>query len=113
MNDFQELASFTPDADILQATKTQLEKDVGIADFTFKEETYPDLPAMVAELQVFMADLQQKNPAALMRVVNRIDLSESQYRKVKSMSGEFTENLAKASVLRAFQKVVIRKKMSE
>ena len=113
MTDFQELASFTPDADILLATKNQLEKDVGIADFVFKEETYPNLPAMVAELQVFMEDLQQKNPAALMRVVNRIDLSESQYRKVKTMPGEFTENLAKASVLRAFQKVVIRKKMSE
>jgi hypothetical protein len=113
MVDFQELASFTPDADILLATKTQLEKDVGIADFTFNEETYPDLPSMVAELQIFMADLQQKNPAALMRVVNRIDLSEGQYHKVKSMPGEFTENLAKASVLRAFQKVVLRKKLSE
>lgn len=113
MNEFQELSSFKPDADILLATKTQLEKDVGIADFTFKEETYPNLPDMVAELQIFMADLQQKNPSALMRVVNRIDLSESQYRKVKSMPGEFTENLAKASVLRAFQKVVIRKQMGE
>lgn len=113
MTDFHELASFTPDADILLATKTQLEKDVGIADFTFKEVTYPDLPAMVAELHAFMNDLQQKNPAALMRVVNRIDLSETQYRKVKSMPGDFTENLAKASVLRAFQKVVIRKKLSE
>jgi hypothetical protein len=48
-----------------------------------------------------------------MRVVNRIDLSESQYRKVKTMPGDFTENLAKASVLRAFQKVVLRKKLSE
>ncbi|MBM3400171.1 MAG: hypothetical protein FJY15_06350 [Bacteroidetes bacterium] len=113
MNEFQELSSFKPDADILLATKTQLEKDVGIADFTFKEETYPNLPDMVAELQIFMADLQQKNPSALMRVVNRIDLSESQYRKVKSMPGEFTENLSKASVLRAFQKVVIRKQMGE
>jgi len=113
MSDFSELSAFTPDADILKATKEQLEKDVGIADFTFQEETYSDLPAMVSELQVFMEDLQQKNPAALMRVVNRIDLSESQYRKVKSMPGDFTENLAKASVLRAFQKVVLRKKLSE
>jgi hypothetical protein len=113
MTDLQELATLHPDADILKATKEQLEKDVGIADFTFQAETYDDLPSMVSELQVFMEDLQQKNPASLMRVVNRIDLSESQYRKVKTMPGDFTENLAKASVLRAFQKVVLRKKLSE
>jgi hypothetical protein len=113
MTDLQELATLHPDADILKATKEQLEKDVGIADFTFQEETYDDLPSMVSELQIFMEDLQQKNPAALMRVVNRIDLSESQYIKVKTMPGDFTENLAKASVLRAFQKVVLRKKLSE
>lgn len=48
-----------------------------------------------------------------MRAVNRVDLSENQYRKVKSMPGNFCENLAKAAVLRAFQKVHMRKNSAE
>ncbi len=112
MSDFQELELHKPDAEMLQATMAQLEKDVGIADFSFAKEQYHNLPDMVAELYGFFQQLQEQQPASLMRVVNRIDLSETQYRKVKAMPGEFTENLAKAAVLRAFQKVLLRKKWS-
>lgn len=107
-----ELDLHSPSADMLQGTREQLAKDLSIADFEFAEVNYPDLPSMVREVQAFFEKLQQQNPAALMRAVNRVDLSESQYRKVKSMPGDFCENLAKAAVLRAFQKVVIRRKFS-
>lgn len=113
MTEINELDKFNASADMVQGTRIQLEKDTGIADFSFTEENYNDLPALVHELMAFYEHLEQSNPAALMRVVNRVDLSEQQYRKVKSMPGNFCENLAKASVLRAFQKVLIRKKYSQ
>lgn len=112
MTEINELDSFNASADMVSGTRQQLEKDAGIADFTFKNSSYPDLPSLVTELSYFFEQLQQNNPAALMRVVNRVDLSEQQYRKVKAMPGDFCINLAKASVLRAFQKVLIRKKYS-
>ena len=104
-----ELELQTPDTAMLQKTQQQLEKDLGIAGFAFREPGYPDLPAMVTEIQAFLEKQQTGNAAALMRIINRVDLSESQYRKVKSMPGDWLENLAKAIVLRVFQKVLIRK----
>lgn len=112
MDDINELDLHNPTADMLQGTRDQLAKDLSIADFTFPEKEYHDLPSIVHEVAAFFELLQTQNPAALMRAVNRVDLSESQYRKVKSMPGDFCQNLAKAAVLRAFQKVIIRKKYS-
>ena len=106
MNENTELEQQNPSAEMLRETVEQLTKDLGIAGFSFTNQSFDNLPA------VAMETLEQSNPAARMRAVNRVDLSENQYRKVKSMPGNFCENLAKAAVLRAFQKVHMRKKFS-
>ena len=112
MNENTELEQQNPSAEMLRETVMQLEKDLGIAGFCFTTKIFNTLPAVALEIAAFFDTLEQSNPAALMRAVNRVDLSENQYRKVKTMPGNFCENLAKAAVLRAFQKVHMRKKFS-
>ena len=112
MNENTDLEQQNPSAEMLRETVEQLTKDLGIAGFSFTNQSFDNLPAVAMEIAAFFETLEQSNPAALMRAVNRVDLSENQYRKVKSMPGNFCENLAKAAVLRAFQKVHMRKKFS-
>jgi hypothetical protein len=47
-----------------------------------------------------------------MKVVYRVDLTEKQYKFVQRMGGSTPENMAKAVVLREFQKVYTRKHFS-
>jgi hypothetical protein len=47
-----------------------------------------------------------------MKVVYRVDLTEKQYKFVQRMGGNTPENMAKAVVLREFQKVYTRKHLS-
>jgi hypothetical protein len=47
-----------------------------------------------------------------MKIVYRVDLTEKQYRFVKALGGDSDENLAKAVVLREFQKIITRERYS-
>jgi hypothetical protein len=112
MTENTDLEQQNASAEMLRETIQQLEKDLGIAGFGFSQKEYNNLPSRAVEITAFYENLEQSNPPALMRAVNRVDLSENQFRKVKTMPGNFCENLAKATVLRAFQKVHMRKKFS-
>lgn len=99
--------------EILLQTKLQIEKDLGLADFQYEGVGQPlDLPSLVPELALKIEKLRNSGSSDLMKIIYRVDLTERQYKKVSLMPGEWSENLAKAIVLREFQKIVIRKKFS-
>ncbi|MBS3913777.1 MAG: hypothetical protein KG003_04715 [Bacteroidetes bacterium] len=104
-----DLHDATPE--LLLQLKLQIEKDLGLTGFQYAFEGAPvDLPSLVPELQEIIDKLKSNNSGDLMKIVYRVDLTEKQYKKVSAMPGEWAENLAKAIVLREFQKVVIRKR---
>jgi hypothetical protein len=99
--------------EVLMQTKLQIEKDLGLTAFLYEHMGQPtDLPSLVPELALKIETLRNSGSADLMKVVYRVDLTERQYKKVSLMPGDWCENLAKAIVLREFQKIVIRKKFS-
>lgn len=104
-----------PDAtpEFLLQTKLQIEKDLGLTGFHYDNLFQPeDLPSLVPQLALKIAALKDSASGDLMKVIYRVDLTERQYRRVGNMPGIWAENMAKAIVLRAFQKVVIRKRFS-
>lgn len=99
--------------EVLMETKKQIEKDLGLTGFEYESVDQPiDLPSLVPELALKIEALKNSGSGDLMKVVYRVDLTEKQYKKVSLMPGEWHENLAKAIVLREFQKIVIRKRFS-
>ncbi|MBK8146370.1 MAG: hypothetical protein IT244_12275 [Bacteroidia bacterium] len=99
--------------EVLLKTKEQIEKDLGLCGFQYAEVDQPTaLPELVPELSEKIEFLKNSGSSDLMKIVYRVDLTEKQYKKVGLMPGLWHENLAKAIVLRAFQKVIIRKKFS-
>lgn len=110
--DFTEIDLHDATAEVLEKVKAQIEKDLALCGFQYSFQTAADLPALVPELSTKMAELKQRNSSDIMKIIYRVDLTEKQYRKVVEMPGEWCDNMAKAIVLREFQKIVIRKKFS-
>jgi hypothetical protein len=112
-NDLHEIKPGDATPEILLQTKLQIEKDLGLTGFTYPWEGAPsDLPELVPDLTEKIESLKNNDSSSLMKVVYRVDLTERQYKKVSGMPGSWSENLAKAIVLREFQKVVIRRNFS-
>lgn len=100
--------------ELLLAVKLQIEKDLGLCGFQYPEGFQPvDLPVLVPDLQKKIETLKDSQSGDLMKIVYRVDLTEKQFKKVSQMPGDWSENLAKAIVLREFQKIVIRNRFSK
>jgi hypothetical protein len=111
--EFSDINPFNATPELLMQVKLQIEKDMGLTGFQYSfTETPIDLPTLVPELALKIEDMRNKTSSDLMKIIYRVDLTERQYKKVSAMPGEWSENLAKAIVLREFQKVVIRKKFN-
>lgn len=104
-----------PDAtpELLMQTKLQIEKDLGLTGFVYNNIDQPvDLPCMIPDLAEKLLELKQSGSSDLMKIIYRVDLTERQYKKVSLMKGDWHLNMAKAIILREFQKIYIRKKFS-
>ena len=93
----------------LEDVKFQIEKDLGLGGFTFKNDTYTKLEDFLIELTDFVQKIRSQHHSKWMKVVYRVDLTPKQYKFVQQMGGDTDENMAKAILLRIFQKVQTRK----
>ena len=98
--------------ELILGVKDQIEKDFGLMGFTFSESMPLNLEALLPELTDCITQLQQHHHGTWMKVVYRVDLTEKQYKFVQRMGGNTPENMAKAVILREFQKVYTRKHFS-
>lgn len=90
----------------------QIEKDFGISGFLFSGDDYTDLASLFPELLLVVENLRTHRNSDWMKIVYRVDLTEKQYKFVQKMGGDTHENMAKAVLLREFQKVQTRKQHS-
>lgn len=106
-----ELSDVNSTPEMLMQTKFQIEKDLGLAGFSYPEMADPkDLTQLVPAVADKMEQLRSSGSSDIMKIVYRVDLTEKQYKKVCNMPGDWHLNMAKAIVLREFQKIVIRSK---
>lgn len=99
--------------EILEKVKLQIEKDLGLCGFQYPAHFQAvNLPVFVPDLKEKIEQLKSVNSGDIMKIVYRVDLTEKQFKKVSQMPGDWCENLAKAIVLREFQKIVIRNRFS-
>lgn len=96
----------------LEEIRMQIEKDFGIAGFLFSGDNYTDLASLLPELLLAVENLRTQRNSDWMKIVFRVDLTEKQYKFVQKMGGDTHENMAKAVLLREFQKVHTRKQHS-
>ncbi len=96
----------------LEEIRMQIEKDFGIAGFLFSGDNYTDLASLLPELLLAVENLRTQQNSDWMKIVFRVDLTEKQYKFVQKMGGDTHENMAKAVLLREFQKVHTRKQHS-
>jgi hypothetical protein len=94
-----------PEEKIIQKVIEQIEKDFGMASFEFENAPYPKIEMLIPELEMAIEQLQQQNHSKWMKIVYRVDLTEKQYKFVQKMGGSTPLNMAKAVILREFQKV--------
>lgn len=94
-----------PEAKLIQDVVIQIEKDFGMSGFEFKNAPYSKLELLIPELEAIIFELQQNNHSKWMKIVYRVDLTEKQYKFVQNLGGSTPLNMAKAVVLREFQKV--------
>lgn len=87
----------------------QIEKDFGMAGFQFEKAPYLHLEDLIDELKLKIESIKTEQPSLWMKIVYRVDLTEKQYRFVQVMGSSTPENMAKAVILREFQKVANRK----
>lgn len=113
LENLNQLSEHDATPEILLKTRIQIEKDLGLCGFVYANVDQPSsLPELVPELSEKIEQLRNAGSSDLMKIVYRVDLTERQYKKVSAMPGLWHENLAKAIVLREFQKIIIRKKFS-
>jgi hypothetical protein len=93
----------------LNEVKEQIEKDFGAVGFEYKNTSFLHLHDLLPELLEVIHALRIEKRDVWMRIVYRVDLTEKQYRFVQLMGGDTDENMAKAVLLREFQKVQTRK----
>ncbi|MSP58335.1 MAG: hypothetical protein CK532_03400 [Flavobacteriales bacterium] len=94
--------------EMIQGVVSQIEKDFLMAKFVFSHGLHNSLESLLPEITLCIESLRFDQPDLWMKIVNRVDLSEKQYRFVQKMGGPSSENMAKAVVLREFQKVYSR-----
>jgi hypothetical protein len=94
-----------PELKVIQEVILQIEKDFGMAGFEFSNAPYLKLESLIPELEYIIAKLQQENHSKWMKIVYRVDLTEKQYKFVQNLGGSTPLNMAKAVILREFQKV--------
>lgn len=94
-----------PEEKVILQVIEQIEKDFGMASFEFKNAPYLKIEQLIPELETIISDLQRDNHSKWMKIVYRVDLTEKQYKFVQSMGGSTPLNMAKAVILREFQKV--------
>ncbi len=109
--DLQEFQTLLAEPLRLDAVKAQIEKDFGLSGFTFKSNI-STWEALLSELSLGISKIRQGKSGDWMKIVYRVDLTEKQYRFVKTLGGDSDENLAKAVVLREFQKIISRERYS-
>ena len=90
---------------LIQEVISQIEKDFGMASFEFINAPYLKLEMLIPELEFKIAHLQKENHSKWMKIVYRVDLTEKQYKFVQNLGGSTPLNMAKAVILREFQKV--------
>jgi len=93
----------------LEDVKFQIEKDLGLGGFTFKNDSYTKLEDFLIELTDFVKKIRSEHHSKWMKIVYRVDLTPKQYKFVQQMGGDTDDNMAKAILLRIFQKVQTRK----
>ncbi len=93
----------------LEDVKFQIEKDLGLGGFTFKNDSYTKLEDFLIELTDFVQKIRSEHHSKWMKIVYRVDLTPKQYKFVQQMGGDTDDNMAKAILLRIFQKVQTRK----
>ena len=98
-----------PQQQIIQEVIDQIEKDFGILGFTFENHPYSKIEQLLPELHDCIEKAQNEQHGKWMKVVYRVDLTEKQYRFVQNLGGSTPANMAKAVILREFQKVQNRK----
>ena len=94
-----------PELKVIQEVISQIEKDFGMVGFEFSNAPYLKLESLLPELESIIANLQQEYHSKWMKIVYRVDLTEKQYKFVQNLGGSTPLNMAKAVVLREFQKV--------
>jgi len=94
-----------PEEQIILQVISQIEKDFGMASFEFKNAPYLKIEQLIPELESIISDLQRDKHSKWMKIVYRVDLTEKQYKFVQNMGGSTPLNMAKAVILREFQKV--------
>ncbi len=94
-----------PEEKVILQVIAQIEKDFGMASFEFKNAPYLKIEQLIPELESVISDLQRENHSKWMKIVYRVDLTEKQYKFVQNMGGSTPLNMAKAVILREFQKV--------
>ena len=94
-----------PELKVIQEVISQIEKDFGMAGFEFSNAPYLKLETLIPELELIITHLQQENHSKWMKIVYRVDLTEKQYKFVQNLGGSTPLIMAKAVVLREFQKV--------
>jgi hypothetical protein len=92
----------------LNEVKEQIEKDFGSVGFCYKNTSFQQIQDLLPELITIIQHLRAEKKVAWMRLVYRVDLTEKQYKFVKLLGGDTDENMAKAVLLREFQKVQTR-----
>lgn len=105
----QEFQSLTNELSRLEAVKHQIDKDFALSGLSLSENT-PTWPKLIEELSSIISVIRSRNDGSWMKIVYRVDLTEKQYRFVKSLGGDSDENLAKAVILREFQKIITRER---
>ncbi len=98
--------------EILLKVKLQIEKDLSFCGFLYSLDSVKDLSSLLPELLEKIKELSRHGAGDIMKIVNRVDLTEKQYRTVNIMEGEWASNLAKGIVLREFQKIILRNRYS-
>lgn len=94
-----------PEEKIILKVIEQIEKDFGMATFEFQHAPYAKIEHLIPELESVISTLQRENHGKWMKIVYRVDLTEKQYKFVQNMGGNTPLNMAKAVILREFQKV--------
>jgi hypothetical protein len=107
----QEFQALMCESSRLVAVQAQIEKDFALSGFVFSGPLI-SWEVLLLELSAGIATLRNRNAAQWMKIVYRVDLTEKQYRFVQALGGDSDENLAKAVVLREFQKIITRERYS-
>jgi hypothetical protein len=108
--DFSSMIAFqslTHESARLESVKFQIEKDFGLSGFCFSTQVH-SWEELIGELTQGIQQIRDTCPSNWMKIVYRVDLTEKQYRFIQELGGDSHENLAKAVVLREFQKIVTR-----